>query len=135
MIEIPASARPPLFMLLSVLMPLAILAGVLLSRTSRADIRRIVLQSVAAGLLLTMASGLAWSRRHAGMGTETAYGFPRVIYARWDAFEGDEHRAGVNPRGIVEAAFSYGACVALALVLLRRRTRSVSSPAPPDSDP
>jgi hypothetical protein len=125
MIEIPPSVRPPLAMLLSVLVPLAILTGVLLLRTPRTVIRRLVLQAAAAGLLLTVVSGVAWSRRHAGMGTETAYGFPRVIYSRWESFEGDVHRSGFHSRWIMEAAFTYGVCVALVLVTVHRR-RSVS---------
>src|SRR5215218_6529418 len=125
MLEIAPSHRPPLAMLLAVVLPLVALAGLLLRRAARRERRRLLFGALALGGLLTAASAGLRSRRHAGMGTETAWGWPRIVYARWVPFEGGAGRAGPQWRGVAEGGLTYvtvgGALLALGQALARRR--------------
>jgi hypothetical protein len=131
MFEIAASARPPLASLLRIALSLLILGALMLWRATPSVRRRVIVASVVVGALLSFASAALWSRRHAGTGTETAYGWPRVVYARWESFEGGAGRAGVQWRGVVENSFAYGSATMLALAagLLMTRRRRLSRPA------
>lgn len=123
MIEIAPHARPPLATLLAVALPLLFVAGALLRGVPTAARRRVYVSAVAAGLLLAAASAALWSRRHAGMGTETARGWPRAVYARWEPFEGGASRAGVLWRGVAESALAYASASALLLAVAAPRRR------------
>jgi hypothetical protein len=83
-------------------------------------------------MLLTTASTMVWTRRHAGTGTETAYGWPRIVYSRWESFEGIEHRSGIHWRGVLEQIAVYsvaGAAMSVAAWRLRHRRPNADSSA------
>ena len=134
MIEIAPSFRPPLATLLVVALALLLLAAVLLRRATRIARRRVLLGALAVGALLTATSAGLWSRRHAGTGTETARGWPRIVHARWVAFEGGAGRAGLQWRGVVENGLVYTVAAAALLspgaVLVKRRRRTVRAGEP-----
>lgn len=131
MLEIAASTRPPMATLLAIALPLLALVALLLRRVTRLDRQRVLLGALALGALLTAGSAALWSRRHAGTGTETARGWPRIVYARWESFEGAAGRAGMHWRGVAESALLYGAMGAALLALGRARTRrGRAEPAP-----
>ena len=109
MFEIPASARPPLAFLLTVALPLAAIGWLLLRRASRQTRRRVLAGAWLLALVATLASAALVSNRHAGMGTETARGWPRAVHARWESFDGSERRASFRVRGIVENLLFHGA--------------------------
>ena len=131
MIEIAPHLRPPLAIALAVVLPLLAATAILLLRVpSRA--RRLLLGTAVAGaVLLTAASAIVWTRRHAGTGTETAYGWPRIVYSRWESFEATEHRSGIHWRGVLEQIAVYsvaGAAIVVAAWTVRhRRPNSDSS--------
>ena len=135
MLEIAPSHRPPLAMLLAVVLPLLALAGVPLWRATRRERLRLLAGALALGGLLTAASAGLWSRRHAGTGTETAWGWPRIVYARWVPFEDGAGRAGLQWRGVAECGLTYATLGAVLLTLRRtlaqRRPAEMGAPSVP----
>ena len=117
MMEIAASSRPPLATLLAVALPLLLLAVVLLSRAESPARRRVLLGGPILGALMTAASAAFVSTRHAGTGTETARGWPRVLQAEWVSFEGGQARAGLQWRGLAENGLIYTAAATALLAL------------------
>jgi hypothetical protein len=119
--------------LVAIVFPLLALAALRLRRAARPERRRVVLGAILLGLFLTTASAMLWSQRHAGTGTETARGWPRVVYARWMPFEGGAGRAGLQWRGVAEGGLVYLAAAAALLAFgpaLGRRRRPVHSGGP-----
>jgi hypothetical protein len=92
--------------------------------------RRLYLSAAALGVLCALASGAFWSSRHAGTGTQTAWGWPRMIYGRWVSWEVVQRQEGVRWQGIIENTVFYGAVALLAgsLVLAARRGSAGSAP-------
>ncbi len=84
---------------------------------------RLYLSAAVVGVLCALASGVFWSSRHAGTGTLTAWGWPRMIYGRWVSWEVVQRQEGVRWQGIVENTVFYGAVAMLAgsLVFAARR--------------
>jgi hypothetical protein len=125
MLEIAPSSRPPLATLLAIAPPLLAIAALLMRRAPRVDRVRVLVGARSLAALLTAASAALWSRRHAGTGTETARGWPRVVHARWVSFEGGAAHAGPQWRGVAENGLVYtaaaGALLALGVALVRRR--------------
>ena len=119
MFEIAPHLRPPLATLLAFTLPVLAGAAILLLRAPRWLRRRLMVTAAAGGILLTGMSGAVSTRRHAGTGTETALGWPRIVYSRWESFEGQGGRSGVHWRGILEGTIAYGA---VAAALLGART-------------
>lgn len=95
------------------------------------------LYSVAAvvGLLCALGSGVFWSSRHAGTGTQTTWGWPRMIYGRWVSWEVVHQVEGVRWQGIVENTVFYGAIAMLAGSLFLAARRGSSRGALEASDP
>jgi hypothetical protein len=85
--------------------------------------RRLYWSSIVVGLLCAIGSGTVRSARHAGTGTQTEWGWPRVAYTRWVSWEVDERREGVRWQGLAENAVFYGAAALLlgSLTLAIRR--------------
>jgi len=125
MFEIAAHDRFPMFRLLT----FALLAGavglVLLYVANRARLRRVVARAAVAGVLCAAASASLWSTRSAGTGTQTAWGWPRVVYARWVSWETAERSEGIRWSGLAENAVFYGAAATLVagLLMVTRRPR------------
>jgi hypothetical protein len=116
MFEIAPHFRPPLAIALAVVLPLLAGTAILLLRVPPRVRRRLLATAAAAALLLTAASAIVWSRRHAGTGTETAYGWPRIVYSRWESFEGVGHRSGIHWRGVLEQIAVYSVAGAAMIV-------------------
>ena len=93
-----------------------ILAAVIVLRLAapRFQRSRLYLGAVVIGVLCALASGAFWSSRHAGTGTQTAWGWPRMIYGRWVSWEVVESQEGVRWQGIAENTVFYGAAAVLA---------------------
>ena len=125
MIEIAAHRHLPIVTLLSIALA-CVIAAVLIRWSTTPRVRpRVYGRAIAVGVLCAVASGALWSRRHAGTGTETAWGWPRVIYREWVSWEVAERRAGVRWQGLVENAVFYGAAAALvATVVVATRGRA-----------
>ena len=124
MIEIAPYRYLAIVQLLSVAVASIVAAAILLRLTDlRVRRHRLYLGATALGGLCTLASGAFWSSRHAGTGTRTAWGWPRMIYGRWISWEVVQRQEGVSWPGIVENTVFYGAVAMLAgsLVLAARR--------------
>jgi hypothetical protein len=98
--------------------------------------RRLYLRAAILGLFCALASGAFWSSRHAGTGTQTAWGWPRVVYGRWVSWEGDHRQEGIRWRGILENTVFYGALAMLAssIVVTARRGSADGAPTVVDKD-
>lgn len=123
MFEIAPSSRPPLATLLAVALPLLAIAAWLLRRAARSDRLRMLVGALSLAALLTSGSTVLRSRRHAGTGTETARGWPRIVRARWVSFEDGAERTGLQWRGIAEGGLLYAAIGAGLLALRHARRR------------
>ena len=103
----------------------SILAAVVVLHSAALRFRRhrLYLTATVLGVLCALASGGLWSSRHAGTGTQTAWGWPRMIYREWVSWETAHRQEGVRWQGIVENTVFYGAVAMLAgsLVLAARR--------------
>jgi len=88
---------------------------------------RLYLNAAVLGVLCALASGAFWSSRHAGTGTQTAWGWPRMIYGRWVSWEVVQRREGVHWQGIVENTVFYAAVAMLAGSLVLAAMRRVRS--------
>ena len=87
------------------------------------------------GLAGALASGAFWSSRHAGTGTQTSWGWPRMVYGRWVSWETPDRREGIHWRGIVENTVFYGAVAMLAGSLFVASRRKSSGNAQRAMDP
>ena len=131
MIEIAPNRYLAIVQLLAVALSSIVAAAILLRLTDlRVRRHRLYLSATVIGGLCTLASGAFWSSRHAGTGTRTAWGWPRMIYGRWIGWEVVQHREGVSWPGIVENTVFYGAVAMLAgsLVLAARRWSARGAP-------
>ena len=119
MIEISPYRHLAILPLLSVAVACILAAVIVLHLSaSRIQRRRLYLSAVVVGVLCAVASGVFWSSRHAGTGTQTAWGWPRIIYGRWVSWEAVERYEGVRWRGIAENTVFYSAAAVLAISLV-----------------
>jgi hypothetical protein len=121
MFEIAPHVRPPLMTLLAVSLPLLAAAALLLRGQPAAVWRRVLGGAMLAGVLLTAASAVLWSSRHAGTGVETARGWPKAVYGRWEDFEGRERVTAIRWRGVLEDTFVYTAAAGVLFAAAARR--------------
>jgi hypothetical protein len=102
-----------------------ILAAVIVLRLAapRFQRHRLYLSAGVVGVLCALVSGAFWSSRHAGTGTQTTWGWPRIIYGRWVSWEVVERQEGVRWQGVAENTVFYGAVAVLvgSLVLATRK--------------
>jgi hypothetical protein len=98
--------------------------------------RRLYFRAATLGLFCALASGAFWSSRHAGTGTQTAWGWPRVVYARWVSWEIEHRQEGIRWRGILANTVFYGAVAMLgsSIVVTARRGSASSAPTATDKD-
>lgn len=105
---------------------LALGAGALLSPRVRAGVRRPAFLPGLLALAAAMSAGsmLVSSRRSAGTGTATSYGFPKPFRFRWESWEAPEAHAGWSALYFAGNTLAYAAALALlwmAWLALRRR--------------
>jgi hypothetical protein len=124
MIEIAPDRHLAIIPLLAVALA-SIVAAVIVLHLAALRFRhpRLYLSAAVLGVLCALASVVFWSSRHAGTGTQTAWGWPRMVYGRWVSWEVVQREEGVRWQGIVENTVFYGAIATLAgsLVLAARR--------------
>jgi hypothetical protein len=126
MFEIAPHYRFPIVELLAFAVPAAAVGVLLLYLANRSQFRRVVARAAVAGVLCTGASAALWSTRGAGMGTLTAWGWPRVVYARWVSWETAERSERIRWQGLAENTVFYGAAATLVgslFMVARRRSR------------
>ena len=119
MIEIASDRQLAIATLLAVALASTV-AAVLVLRVAARSLRhpRLYLSAAGLGVLCAIASAVFRSARHAGTGTQTAWGWPRMVYGRWVSWEAVQQREGVRWQGIVENAVFYGAVALLACSLV-----------------
>jgi hypothetical protein len=128
MFEIAPHYRLPIFQLLRFAIPAAAVGVLLVYLGNRAQLRRVVAQAAIAGAVCAAVSAALWSTRGAGTGTQTAWGWPRMVYVRWVSWETAEPRQrieGIRWQGFAENTVFYGAAATLVggvLVVTRRRS-------------
>ena len=104
------------------MVPTVAVALLLLRRSDVPRRRRVLTRAALAGLLCAGASAVVYSSRGAGTGTQTAWGWPRFVYSRWESHENSERTEGLRWRGVLENAAFYGAVAALVGGLLVGRS-------------
>ena len=130
MIGIAADRHLAIIPLLAVALA-SVMAAALVLHLAALRFLRLRLYSSAAilGVLCALASAVFWSSRHAGTGTQSDWGWPRVVYGRWVSWEVAQREEGVRWRGIVENTVFYGAIATLAgSLVLAARHRSARRP-------
>jgi hypothetical protein len=126
MFEIAPHGRLPMFRLLTFAFVAGTVGVLLLYLGSKVRLRRVVARAAVAGVVCAGASAALWSTRGAGTGTQTAWGWPRVVYARWVSWETVERTEGIRWWGLAENAVFYAAAATLVAGLLtvtRRQLR------------
>jgi hypothetical protein len=126
MFEIAPHYRLPIFRLLAFAIPAAAVGVLLLYLGNKAQFRHVVARAAIAGVLCAGASAVLWSTRGAGTGTQTAWGWPRVVYARWVSWETAQRSEGIRWQGFAENTVFYGAIATLVgslFIVARRRPR------------
>jgi ABC-type branched-subunit amino acid transport system permease subunit len=124
MIEIPPYRHLAIVPLLAVALASIVAAAIVLHfAVPRFRRHRLYLSAAILGVLCALSSVAFRSARHAGTGTQTTWGWPRMIYGRWVSWEVVQRQEGVHWQGIVENAAFYGAVALLvgSLVLAARR--------------
>jgi hypothetical protein len=137
MFEIAPHHQLAITRLFAAMVPLA-LALLFLERWSVRRRRHLLAHAALAGVLCAAASAAFWSRRGAGTGIQTAWGWPRVVYSRWESTETTERLQGIRWQGLAENALCYGTVAALVSCLLAggrgARQPSTSPASSPDHD-
>ncbi|HYW32279.1 MAG TPA: hypothetical protein VE869_12280 [Gemmatimonas sp.] len=108
MVDITAAARPALASLSTALLVLSALSWAVVRRVPDRTRNRLLTRALLFGCLAAASSALLVSRRHSGMGTEIARGWPRVVHARWESFDASERRSAVLAGGLVVNALVFG---------------------------
>ena len=121
MIEIPAHSHQAVIRLLAVIVPALVVALLLLLRLDAPLRRRVLVRAAITGALCAVASAVVYASRGAGTGTQTAWGWPRMVFSLWQSWETGQRTHGIRWRGLIENAAFYGALALLAGVMLARR--------------
>ena len=121
MIEIAPYYHQPLARLLAVIVPALVVALLLLRRLDAPRRRRVLTRALVLGALCAVASVVIYTSRGAGTGTQTSWGWPRMVFRLWQSWEAGERTHGIHWRGLIENAAFYGALAAVIGALLARR--------------
>lgn len=114
MIEIAPHYHQAIARLAAVIVPAIIVALLLLQRLEAPRRRRVLIRAVVIGALCAAGSVVVYTSRGSGTGTQTAWGWPRVVFSLWQSWETGERSHGIRWQGLIENMGFYGA---LALVL------------------
>jgi uncharacterized membrane protein len=121
MIEIPVHYHQAITRVIAVIVPALVVALLLLRRLDAPRRRRVLLRAVILGALCAVASLVVYTSRGAGTGTQTAWGWPRVVFSLWQSWETGQRSHGIRWQGLIENAAFYGALAGLLGALLARR--------------
>ena len=130
MVEIAPHYHQAITRLIAVIVPALVVALLLLRRLDAQRRRRVLLSAAAIGALCAVASAAVYTSRGAGTGTQTAWGWPRVVFSLWQSWETGERTHGIRWRGLLENAAFYAALAAMigAMLALRRGTPATRKP-------
>ena len=127
MIEIAPHSHQAIARLLAVIVPAIVVAFLLLHRLEAQRGRRVLIGAVVIGALCAVASVVVYTSRGSGTGTQTAWGWPRVIFSLWQSWETGQRSHGLRWQGLIENAVFYGALAALIGALRVRRRAAVAA--------
>ena len=127
MIEIAPHSHQAIARLLAVIVPALVVALLLLRRLEAQRGRRVLIGAVVIGALCAVASVVVYTSRGSGTGTQTAWGWPRVIFSLWQSWETGQRSHGLRWQGLIENAVFYGALAALIGALRVRRRAAVAA--------
>jgi hypothetical protein len=127
MIEIAPHYHQAIARLLAVIVPAIAVALLLLRRLDAPDRRRVTIRAMGLGALCAAASVVVYTSRDAGTGTQTAWGWPRVVFSLWQSWETGQRSHGIRWQGLIENTAFYGA---LAAVIGAMRVRTRTTPVP-----
>ena len=130
MIEIAPHYHQAIARLIAVIAPAIAVALLLLRRLDAPSRRRVLIRATVLGALCAAASVVVYTSRDAGTGTQTAWGWPRVVFSLWQSWETGQRSHGIRWQGLVENTAFYGALAALIGALLVR-ARTTPSPREP----
>lgn len=130
MLEIAPQYHQPIARILLVVVMAAALALMLLRRVDARHRRGVLARAAALGVVCTFASVALYAIRDAGTGTQTAWGWPRIVFSLWQSWETGQRSHEIRWQGVIENATFYGAlATAIGALLVRRRG---IAPAPPE---
>ena len=121
MIEIAAHSHQAIARLLAVIVPALVVALLLLHRLESSRRRRVLVRAAVIGALCAAASFVVYTSRGAGTGTQTAWGWPRIVFSLWQSWETGQRTHGIRWRGLIENAAFYGALALVVGAVLARR--------------
>ena len=118
-----AIARVAAVIISAIVVALLLLLG--LDATRR---RQVLIRAQVIGALCAVASVVVYTSRGAGTGTQTAWGWPRVVFSLWQSWETGERSHGIRWQGLIENTAFYGALALVLGALLARRRDVVPAP-------
>ena len=121
MVEIGAHSHQAITRLLAVIVPALVVALLLLRRLDAPLRRRVLVRATVIGALCAVASVVVYASRGAGTGTQTAWGWPRMVFSLWQSWETGQRTHGIRWRGLIENAAFYGALALVVGAMLARR--------------
>jgi hypothetical protein len=125
MIEIAAHYHQAIARLAAVIVTSLAVAALLLRTLDAPHRRKLLIRAQVLGALCAIVSVVVYTSRDAGTGTQTAWGWPRVVFSLWQSWETGQRSHGVRWQGLIENTAFYGA-LALAIGAARARRSRVS---------
>ena len=121
MIEIAPHYHWAIARLAAVLVPAIVVALLLLLTLDAPRRRRVLTRAPVIGAVCAVASVVVYTSRGAGTGTQTAWGWPRIVFSLWQSWETGQRSHGIRWQGLIENAAFYGALALLIGAMLARR--------------
>ena len=128
MFEIPAHYHLAVARVATVIVPALFVALLLLLALDTPRRRQLLVRAYFIGAVCTVASVLVYTSRDAGTGTQTAWGWPRVVFSLWQSWETGERSHGLRWQGLVENMAFYAALALLIGAMLARWRDVVPAP-------
>lgn len=128
MLEIAPQYHQPIARILVVVVTAAVIALMLLRSVDAPRRRGVLARAAIVGIVGAVASVVLYTSRDAGTGTQTAWGWPRVVVSLWQSWETGQRSHGIRWRGLIENAAFYGTITAAIGALLVRRRDAARAP-------
>ena len=121
MVEIAPHYHLAITRVAAVIVPALFVALLLLLALDAPRRRRLLVRACFIGVACAVASAVVYASRDAGTGTQTAWGWPRVVFSLWQSWETGERSHGLRWQGLVENVAFYAALALLIGAVLARR--------------
>ena len=120
MVEIAAHYQLAIARVAAVVLPAIFVALLLLLALDAPRRRQLLIRAQLIGAVCAVASIVGYTSRGSGTGTQTAWGWPRVVFSLWQSWETGERSHGLRWQGLIENMAFYGALALLTGAVLAR---------------